>query len=73
MKTKVKVSGVLLTNRKDIRKIFKAIEQTGLDVNYSKLARKLNMSVSTVYDAIKKFEERNDIELIFCVKGYEVK
>lgn len=69
MRTKIEVDGIIITSRKDIKKIFKAIEQTGMDFNYSAIAKKLNKSVSTIYDALKKFKENNDIELLVKVKG----
>jgi len=45
MKTKVEIDGVILTNRKDIKKWFEAIEQTGVRINYSAVARKLKKAV----------------------------
>jgi hypothetical protein len=69
MKAKVLVDGLVITNRQDIQKFFKAIEETGLEINYSAVAKKLKLPVTTVFCVWAKFKEINNIDILLTIKG----
>jgi hypothetical protein len=70
MKTTVEEpSGILITPRKDIEKFFRAIEKTGVEINYSNVAKQMGVSVSTVYDIWQNFLNRNKVEAIIKIQG----
>jgi len=69
MKTKVETEGMVVTNRKDIAEFFKAMELTGLEINYTKISKATGISVATVFDIWNRIKNHNEITIEVKIKG----